>query len=69
MAEGQRRLAAAIEALGAQGFDLRLWSEANLYFGGVSAAGASGDGLRAAGDHRRGGGAAGVDDEGRVVDL
>ena len=59
----------AIEALGAQGFDLRLWSEANLYFGGVSAAGASGDGLRAAGDHRRGGGAAGVDDEGRVVDL
>lgn len=60
---------AAIEALEADGFDLRLWSEANLYFGGVSAVGITERGLEAAGDPRRGGGAAGVDDTGRVVDL
>jgi gamma-glutamyltranspeptidase/glutathione hydrolase len=59
----------AVEALSAEGFDLRLWSEANLYFGGVSVAGVTGGGLQAAGDPRRGGGAAGVDDEGQVVDL
>jgi gamma-glutamyltranspeptidase/glutathione hydrolase len=59
----------AIAALRADGFDLRLWSEANLYFGGVSAVGITGRGLEAAGDPRRGGGAAGVDDDGRVVDL
>jgi gamma-glutamyltranspeptidase/glutathione hydrolase len=61
--------AAAIAALEADGFDLRLWTEANLYFGGVSAVGMTGRGLQAAGDPRRGGGAAGVDDNGRVVDL
>jgi gamma-glutamyltranspeptidase / glutathione hydrolase len=61
--------AAAIAALEADGFDLRLWTETNLYFGGVSAVGMSGQGLQAAGDPRRGGGAAGVDDDGRVVDL
>lgn len=59
----------AVDALTAEGFDVRLWSEANLYFGGVSAAGFSDDGLRAAGDPRRGGGAAGIDEDGRVVDL
>lgn len=59
----------AIEALAGAGFDLRLWDEINLYFGGVSAVGASDAGLLAAGDPRRGGGAAGVDDRGQVVDL
>lgn len=59
----------AVTALEAAGFDLRLWDESNLYFGGVSAVGVTGRGLEAAGDPRRGGGAAGVDDEGRVVDL
>lgn len=61
--------AAAIEALEGAGFDLRLWDDANLYFGGVAAVGASVAGLRAAGDPRRGGGAAGVDERGEVVDL
>ena len=61
--------AGAIAALRAAGFDLRLWNETNLYFGGVSAVGADARGLSAAGDPRRGGGAAGVDDRGRVVDL
>ena len=56
-------------ALRDEGFDLRLWTEANLYFGGVSVAGVTPRGLRAVGDPRRGGGAAGVDDQGRVVDL
>jgi gamma-glutamyltranspeptidase / glutathione hydrolase len=60
---------AAIAALAADGFDLRLWTEANLYFGGVSAVGITARGMEAAGDPRRGGGAAGVDDAGRVVDL
>ena len=59
----------AVGALRDAGFDLRLWDEANLYFGGVSAVGVTAGGLEAAGDPRRGGGAAGVDDEGRVVDL
>lgn len=59
----------AIAALVADGFDLRLWDDRNLYFGGVSAVGMTERGLEAAGDPRRGGGAAGVDDEGRVVDL
>ena len=59
----------AIAALRGAGFDLRLWDQSNLYFGGVSAVGATDHGLRAAGDPRRGGGAAGVDDRGRVVDL
>lgn len=59
----------AIAALGDAGFDLRLWDQSNLYFGGVSAVGMADGGLRAAGDPRRGGGAAGVDDRGRVVDL
>lgn len=59
----------AIMALRDEGFDLRLWTEANLYFGGVSVAGVTPRGLRAVGDPRRGGGAAGVDDQGRVVDL
>jgi len=61
--------AGAVAALGGAGFDLRLWDEANLYFGGVSAVGVTDRGLEAAGDPRRGGGAAGVDDEGRVVHL
>jgi gamma-glutamyltranspeptidase len=59
----------AIAALEAAAFDLRLWDESNLYFGGVSAVGVTDRGLEAAGDPRRGGGAAGVDDEGRVVNL
>ncbi len=61
--------APAVRALEASGVDLRQWDEANLYFGGVSAVGMTAYGLAAAGDPRRGGGAAGVDDDGRVVDL
>jgi gamma-glutamyltranspeptidase/glutathione hydrolase len=61
--------AGAVAALRDAGFDLRLWDETNLYFGGVSAVGADARGLSAAGDPRRGGGAAGVDDRGRVVEL
>ncbi len=61
--------AGAIAALEADGFDLRLWTDASLYFGGVSVAAVGSGGLAAAGDPRRGGGAAGVDDGGRVVDL
>ena len=59
----------AITALRDAGFDLRLWDESNLYFGGVSAVGGTDEGMQAAGDPRRGGGAAGVNDRGRVVDL
>ena len=61
--------AQAVDALRADGFDLRLWTEANLYFGGVSAVGATANGLEAAGDPRRGGGAYGVDEHGEVIEL
>jgi len=59
----------AVNALRAGGFDLRLWDEANLYFGGVSAVGVTAGGLEAAGDPRRGGGAYGVDEHGEVTEL
>lgn len=61
--------AAAIEALDTDGFDLRLWTEENLYFGGVSAVAVTTGGLEAAGDPRRGGGAVGVNVNGEVVEL
>ena len=59
----------AVQALRADGFDLRLWTESNLYFGGVSAVGSGKRGLEAAGDPRRGGGAFGVDEHGEVIEL
>ena len=51
---------AAIAALAADGHRLRRWGAANLFFGGVGAAGPGAGGLEAAGDFRRGGAAAGV---------
>jgi gamma-glutamyltranspeptidase / glutathione hydrolase len=60
---------AAIAALAADGHRLRRWGAANLFFGGVSAAGRGSDGLEAAGDFRRGGAAAAVTAAGQVVDL
>jgi gamma-glutamyltranspeptidase/glutathione hydrolase len=60
---------AAVAALAADGHRLRRWGEMNLFFGGVSAAGAGSDGLAAAGDPRRGGGAAAVTASGEVIDL
>jgi hypothetical protein len=60
---------AAVAALAADGHRLRRWGELNLFFGGVSAAGTGPDGLAAAGDPRRGGGAAAVTVSGEVIDL
>jgi gamma-glutamyltranspeptidase/glutathione hydrolase len=60
---------AAVEALAGDGFELRVWDELNLFFGGVAAAALGPYGLEAAGDPRRGGGAAGITDDGRVVAL
>lgn len=60
---------AAIDAMRDGGFNVRLWAEESLYFGGVSAVGAATGGLEAAGDPRRGGGAAGVDANGEVIEL
>ncbi|MEW6583004.1 MAG: gamma-glutamyltransferase [Actinomycetota bacterium] len=59
----------AVAALVADGYAPRRWDALNLFFGGVSAVGAGGSGLRAAGDPRRGGGAAGVTRDGEVVAL
>lgn len=59
----------AVQALRDADFDLRLWTESNLYFGGVSAVGQTPGGLEAAGDPRRGGGAFGVDEHGEVIEL
>ena len=58
-----------LTALVADGHTVRLWDAQNLFFGGVSAVGRGTRGLRAAGDPRRGGGAAGVTRAGEVVDL
>jgi hypothetical protein len=55
--------------MAADGHRLRRWGGANLFFGGVSAVGRGREGLEAAGDFRRGGGAAGVTRDGRVIDL
>jgi gamma-glutamyltranspeptidase/glutathione hydrolase len=60
---------AAIAALAADGHNLRRWGAANLFFGGVGAAGRGPRGLEAAGDFRRGGAAAGVTAAGEVIDL
>jgi gamma-glutamyltranspeptidase/glutathione hydrolase len=60
---------AAVAALAADGHGLRRWGAANLFFGGVSAAGRGDAGLEAAGDFRRGGAAAGVTRNGAVIDL
>jgi gamma-glutamyltranspeptidase/glutathione hydrolase len=60
---------AAIAALAADGHTLRRWGAANLFFGGVGAAGRGPRGLEAAGDFRRGGAAAGVTAAGEVIDL
>lgn len=59
----------AVTALLADGHDLRRWGETNLFFGGVSAAGAGRDGLEAAGDPRRGGAAVAVTAAGRLLEL
>jgi gamma-glutamyltranspeptidase / glutathione hydrolase len=59
----------AVAALAADGHRLRRWGELNLFFGGVSAAGIGGAGLDAAGDPRRGGGAAAVTASEEVIDL
>jgi len=56
-------------ALEADGHRLNRWAEHNLYFGGVSAVAATDAGLAGAGDPRRGGGAAGVTDDGEVILL
>jgi gamma-glutamyltranspeptidase / glutathione hydrolase len=56
-------------ALEADGHSLRRWGDMNLFFGGVSAAGRSGQGLDGAGDPRRAGGAFGVTRAGEVVEL
>ena len=58
-----------VSALEGDGWAVRRWSEQNLFFGGVSVAGPTPAGLEAAGDPRRGGGAAGVTHDGRVVAL
>jgi gamma-glutamyltranspeptidase/glutathione hydrolase len=60
---------AAVAALAAGGHALRRWGAANLFFGGVSAAGRGRAGLEAAGDFRRGGAAAAVTGAGEVIDL
>jgi gamma-glutamyltranspeptidase / glutathione hydrolase len=59
----------AVEILVSDGHALRRWDALNLFFGGVSAVGVAPAGLQAAGDPRRGGGAAGVTRAGQVVDL
>jgi gamma-glutamyltranspeptidase/glutathione hydrolase len=59
----------ALAALAADGHDLRRWSEANLFFGGVSMARRANGILEAAGDPRRGGAAAAVTASGEVIDL
>ncbi|MGI9539437.1 MAG: gamma-glutamyltransferase, partial [Miltoncostaeaceae bacterium] len=58
-----------LRELEAQGWVVRRWGEQNLFFGGVAVAGPAGSGLDAAGDPRRGGGAAGVTRDGEVVPL
>jgi gamma-glutamyltranspeptidase / glutathione hydrolase len=60
---------AVCRALEADGHSLRRWGDMNLFFGGVSAAGRSGQGLDGAGDPRRAGGAFGVTRAGEVVEL
>jgi gamma-glutamyltranspeptidase/glutathione hydrolase len=60
---------AAVAALVADGHLVRRWGEMNLFFGGVSAAGIGRDGVEAAGDPRRGGGAAALTAAGEVIDL
>lgn len=60
---------AACERLQTDGFRLRRWGEANLFFGGVAAAGHEANGLCGAGDPRRGGGAFGLTRAGQVVPL
>jgi gamma-glutamyltranspeptidase/glutathione hydrolase len=60
---------AAVAALAADGHRLRRWGSANLFFGGVSAAGVGARGVEAAGDYRRGGAAAAVTAAGQVIDL
>jgi gamma-glutamyltranspeptidase/glutathione hydrolase len=59
----------AVAALAADGHRIRRWGRMNLFFGGVSVAGLGPSGLEGAGDPRRGGGAAGVRADGRVVAL
>ncbi|MEZ0284122.1 MAG: gamma-glutamyltransferase, partial [Thermoleophilia bacterium] len=59
----------AVAALVADGHGLRRWGAANLFFGGVSAAGRGAEELEAAGDFRRGGAAAAVTAAGEVIDL
>jgi gamma-glutamyltranspeptidase/glutathione hydrolase len=58
-----------VAALLADGHHLRRWGETNLFFGGVSAAGVAPQGLQAAGDPRRGGGATAVTASGELIDL
>ena len=59
----------AVEALAGDGHRLRRWGDANLFFGGVSAAATGPGGLDAAGDPRRGGAAAAVTRAGEVIEL
>ena len=59
-------VAAALEAVGRP---VRRWGDRNLFFGGVSAVGRSGDRLEGAGDPRRGGAAFGVTDTSEVIEL
>ncbi|HJZ62641.1 MAG TPA: gamma-glutamyltransferase [Miltoncostaeaceae bacterium] len=59
----------AVAALEADAHRIRRWGRMNLFFGGVSVAGLGPSGLEGAGDPRRGGAAAGVLADGRVVDL
>lgn len=59
----------AVAALRGDGHVIRRWDAMNLFFGGVSAVGVASSGLEAAGDPRRGGGAAGVTRAGEVVPL
>lgn len=48
----------AVDALAADGYRVRRWTDMNLFFGGVSAVASSGAGFAGAGDPRRGGHAA-----------
>ena len=59
----------AVAALLADGHSLRRWGEMNLFFGGVSAAGAGRAGLEGAGDLRRGGAASAVTAAGELIVL
>ncbi len=60
---------AALREFEGRGWNVRRWTDQNLFFGGVAAAGRDGGHLGAAGDPRRGGAAAGVTRRGEVVEL